>query len=63
MAKFSVLLSLLVVALVALSTTAFAPQPAFGKLILIDRSKNRIESDDVFFLSFELGAETDRAFF
>jgi ABC-type transport system involved in cytochrome bd biosynthesis fused ATPase/permease subunit len=32
MAKFSVLLSLLVVALVALTTTAFAPQPVFCKL-------------------------------
>ena len=31
MAKFTVLLSLLVAALVALSTSAFAPKPAFGK--------------------------------
>lgn len=35
MAKFSVLLSLLVVALVALSTNAFAPKPAFGTFHLL----------------------------
>jgi hypothetical protein len=41
MAKFSALLSLLVVALVAVSTTGFAPQPVFGKF---EMSKMRVKS-------------------